>query len=229
MNAVIFDMDGVLIDSEPVYKKTNYRFFDSINIEVDACEYSTYLGITLAEMCQLLCRKHDLHYSADELFELLNEHHLQDESMILEEINAPIQGVKNLLQALQISNIKIGLASSAPLEWINQIMHKIDMREYFDVIVSGGHVERGKPFPDIFLKCASLLGIDPAECVVIEDAAHGIAAAKSANMYCIGFTNSNANSQDVSQSDLIMDCFDDENVKRIINLYSGSQRQSAIN
>ncbi len=222
MEAVIFDMDGVLIDSEPVFKKTNYRFFDSINIEVDAFEYAAYLGITLAEMCQLLCRKHDLHYSADELFELLNEHHLEEESMILDEINAPIPGVQNLLEALRASHIKIGLASSAPLEWINQIIHRIDIREYFDAIVSGGQVERGKPFPDVFLKCASLLGIVPAKCVVIEDATHGIAAAKSANMYCIGFTNSRTNNQDVSQSDLIMDCFDDGNVQRIINLYSGS-------
>lgn len=218
MKAVIFDMDGVLIDSEPVYKKTNYRFFDSIHIEVGEAEYATYLGITLFAMCQRLCQKHDLLYSPNDLFELLNKHHLEEESMILDEINAPVPGVPALLESLCTSQIKIGLASSAPPEWIHQVIERIAIKKFFDVVVSGAQVERGKPFPDIFLKCASLLGAAPSECVVIEDATHGITAAKSADMRCVGFTNSGANTQDISQSDLKIDRFDEGSVRRILNL-----------
>jgi len=97
-----------------------------------------------------------------------------------------IEGIESLLNGLKNSNIKIGLASSSPREFIELILKNLGFFEYFEVVISGEEVVRSKPAPDIFLRVAELLKEQPSNCIVIEDSEHGVRAAKDAGMRCIG-------------------------------------------
>lgn len=215
MNTVIFDMDGVLVDSEPVYEKSNHRYFEKHNISVSASEYSSYIGISLHEMCEQLIDNHNLNKSPTDLKNDIYQFNLND---IRNHINAPIDGITALLHRLELSGFTIGLASSSPLDCIDIILEQIGIKKYFEIVVSGDQVQRSKPDPEIFLKCAALLKAKPLDCIVVEDSTHGVTAAKAANMFCIGYNNSNSFNQDLSKCDLLVNEFNPQIIEGIVNL-----------
>lgn len=120
-----------------------------------------------------------------------------------------IEGIESLLNGLKNSNIKIGLASSSPREFIELILKNLGFFEYFEVVISGEEVVRSKPAPDIFLRVAELLKEQPSNCIVIEDSEHGVRAAKDAGMRCIGYINPNSGNQDLSLSDKLVNSIKD--------------------
>src|SRR5690606_3322721 len=101
------------------------------------------------------------------------------------------------------------LASSSPVKLINIIVDRLEIRHHFDYLVSGEEVERGKPFPDIFLKVAELYNIEPSDSLVIEDSHNGVLAAKAAGMTCIGYKNLNSGNQDLTKADIVIGHFDE--------------------
>ena len=109
-----------------------------------------------------------------------------------------LDGIRKLLDELKSCGIKIGLASSSSKEFIELILNKLGVIEYFEVIISGEDVQKSKPAPDIFQKAAEALNVEPSNCLVIEDSGHGVKAAKLAEMKCIGFNNPNSGKQDLS-------------------------------
>jgi beta-phosphoglucomutase-like phosphatase (HAD superfamily) len=111
----------------------------------------------------------------------------------------------------------LAIASSSPLEMIRLVVQKLDIAEYFDLLLSGDNVKQGKPFPDIYNRSAALLRVVPQNCVVIEDSNNGAKAAKSANMRCIGFQNPTSGNQDLSICDLVVNSFLDQNFDNIQN------------
>ena len=116
----------------------------------------------------------------------------------------PIDGIRELLAELKALNIPAAIASSSPPVFIKAVLRKFDLLDHFECVVSGEEVERGKPAPDVYLKAAELLGVKPQDCMVLEDARHGVAAAKAAGMKCIGFVNPNSGNQDLSQADYVV-------------------------
>lgn len=194
-------MDGVLVDTEPLYIIMNKDFLQQHNAVITDEEYNQFIGISAKKMWYFLQEKYNLPFSVDELismekqakYTILNESELQ-----------PIDGIVDLLVALKQQNYKIAIASSSMKKNIELIISKTNLTHYFDYIVSGEDVQNGKPAPDIFLKAMHYFNEQPKNCVVVEDAKNGVLAAKAANMFCIGFQNKNSGNQDLSKADLII-------------------------
>ncbi len=202
LKAVIFDMDGVIVDSEPIHFEVDKRVLKKCGFIVNDDVLYPYVGVSNPEVWKDLKEKYYLPLSVEELLKLQSE--LKAE--ILNEIKIEaIDGIKELLNELKHRKILTAVASSSPRAYIETILERIGIREYFKVILSGEEVPRGKPYPDIFLKTAEMLRVDPEECIVIEDSTNGVKAALSAGMKCIGYANLNSGSQDLSSASIIVD------------------------
>ncbi|MGC9356107.1 MAG: HAD family hydrolase, partial [Mariniphaga sp.] len=116
----------------------------------------------------------------------------------------PMPGVEQLIRKLKEKGISLALASSSYPDVIEIILQKTGLKKYFDSVVSSQMAGASKPEPDIFLFTAKKLGVAPEKCIVIEDSTNGIAAAKSAGMYCVAFAGPGSELQDQNQADLIV-------------------------
>jgi HAD superfamily hydrolase (TIGR01509 family) len=199
--ALIFDMDGVIIDSEPLYKKANTNTFQKLGIKVSDEEYNGFVGTNGFYMWSTIKKKYNLNYSVEELIQMENDGFIE----YLNQIENPqsIDGINKLLLDLKKHKIIMAIASSSIKRSIHAVIDRLRLREYFKVIVSGEDITNGKPSPDIFLKTSSLINIPAEECLVIEDSRNGVLAAKSAGMKCIGYQNPNSGKQDLNQADYI--------------------------
>lgn len=209
IRAAIFDMDGVIIDSEPLHLNIEEDIFKKLGISITYEEHNTFIGTTSYYMWDKIRTNHNLTQSLEELVELDRNTYLDflNNTLDLE----PIKGVKELITDLHKNNIKLAVASSSPLNVIEKVLNLFHIRDYFDYIVTGDYVRKSKPEPDIFLYAAEKLDVDPKECVVIEDSHNGVLAAKKANMKCIGYKNPNSGNQDLSKADLTIDNFNNIN------------------
>ena len=199
--SMIFDMDGVIIDSEPFHYEVNRNLFVSLGMTVTETDYRSYIGTSHHYMWSDLKEKHGLSQPVADLVEMQvrgNETYLMDHAF------EPIPGIVPLLSTLRHRGIRIGLASSSSMATIRLVLAKLGLDAYFRAVASGEDFRRGKPAPDIFLATAEALGIEPGRCVVIEDSRLGVQAAKAAGMKCIGFANPNSGGQDLRQADLVV-------------------------
>ncbi|MFW5787067.1 MAG: HAD family hydrolase [Bacillota bacterium] len=205
IEAVIFDMDGVIIDSEPLHYEVNQEIFEELKINIDKKEYSRYIGVSNTEMWKDIIKRYKLNYSLKELVEIQKQKNLQH--LKQGKLNT-VPGVNKLIKNLHNRNIKLALASSSPPELIETALKLFNLGKYFSVIESGENVKNGKPEPDIFLKTASLLNINKNNIIIIEDSHNGVLAANKAGIKCVGFKNENSGNQDLSKADFIIDNFD---------------------
>jgi beta-phosphoglucomutase family hydrolase len=216
LKAVIFDLDGVIIDSEPFHLVVNEKIFANLGINLSEDEYQSFIGTTHQDMWSTIKKKYGLLQSVPELVNMQvsgNINYIKNEK-----IDA-IEGVTGLLSRLKKANIKIGIASSSPTEVIELVIKKLGISDYFSVVVGGEKIEKGKPSPDIFLKAAKVLNTKPENCVVIEDSENGVKAAKAAGMKCVGFRNPNSGNQDLKKADLIVDTYNSLEIKTLMNLF----------
>lgn len=202
LKAVIFDMDGVIIDSEPMHFKVDKRLLSNFGLEVDNHFLSQYVGVSNPEMFADIKEKFNIKYSIDELLDL-------KQNFLLEALNETkldaVSGVRELIIDLASNNVLLAIASSSPRIFIEAVIKKLDLEQYFKVVVSGEELEKSKPAPDIFIKAASLLGVGRDECIVIEDAATGVEAAFAAGIKCVGYKNPNSGNQNLSKASVIVD------------------------
>lgn len=217
LKAVIFDMDGVIIDSEPVHLKLEQKMFRELGINVTKEEHYSYIGTTSNYMWEDIRNKHGVTKVLEELVKNDRDtyfNHLisKENEMIL------IDGVKEFIKELHKNGVKLAIASSSPLNVIEAVAGIFGIDEYFDILVSGDYVEKSKPEPDIFLYAAKKLGVSPEDCIVVEDSHNGVLAAKKAGMSCIGYMNPASGTQDISMADLVVDCFSKVNCKSVFNL-----------
>lgn len=201
IKAVIFDMDGVIVDSEPIHYRLNKELFEKLQLNITEEEYRNFVGVTDWDMWSVIKERHRRPETVEELLAIHREHSRSEMQKLELE---PIPGVLKLLNRLKAANLKMAIASSAPVDWIQVVVSKCQIESYFDVLVSGEHVVHGKPAPDIFLLAAEKLQVPPSECLVIEDAERGVRAAKAAGMQCIGYQNPNSYGQDLSLADRII-------------------------
>lgn len=200
-------MDGVLLDSEKLYMDMNQTFFKKLGAEISIDEHQTFVGISATKMWTYIKDKFNLSHSVDELKELEKE---LKHSTLKEANLVPTFGVVDFLAFLKENGYTITIASSGLRKNIDLILQKLEIEKYFDLIVSGEQVVKGKPEPDIFLKVADYYNRQPNDCIVIEDSTNGVLAAKAANMFCIGFYNPNSGNQDLTKADIIIDNFKDQ-------------------
>ncbi|TDL47384.1 HAD family phosphatase [Paenibacillus dendritiformis] len=201
MKAFIFDMDGVIIDSEPIHFEIDVETMKYFGVTIAPHELDRFVGMTNPEMWSILKQEYSIPQSVSEI----TEYQLKSKIELIRSTDlAPIEGIQELIFDLNKNNILIGLASSSPRAFINEVLRKYNFFEYFDSIISGEEVTKGKPAPDIYLEVSNQLNSKPNECWVLEDSKNGVQAAKAAGMKCIGFINQNSGNQDLSRADIIV-------------------------
>lgn len=222
LKAVLFDMDGVLIDSEPLHAKAFQLAMKEYGLELSEEYCYQFIGRTDRDFAKTLVKEYKLSYTDDDLLNSKNKMLAKLEV----EVGYPvIDHVKDLVIDLHSNNIKLAIASSSPMEAIKQTAEKLELTEYFDEYVSGTDLKHSKPAPDIFLKAAQMLSVEPSECLVIEDSCHGVCAAKAANMTCIGFYNPHSGKQDLSKADIIIEGFEEVDTQFLQQIYCHSHME----
>jgi HAD superfamily hydrolase (TIGR01509 family) len=207
IQTVIFDMDGVIIDSEPIHFRIEAQLFEELGISVSLEEHYSYVGTSSRNMWKTIVKKNNLIVDIEELTQKNKSLYIQ---YLAETTNLkPIPGIAALIKELHRENFKLVLASSSSMEVINTVLFKLNLVDFFKTRVSGDELLYSKPDPEIFLKSAKLANSQPKECLVIEDAENGVIAAKVAGMKCIGYSNSGV--QNLKGADLIIQSFKEIN------------------
>ncbi len=201
MNYIIFDMDGVLLDSEPMHQEIIYEVFQLKGIPFDKAYIETLTGMSAFPMWEKV--KHDAQRS--ESVEELIKFHRDYFFKRLPEVKVPlVPHVKDVLEKFKNEGKHLSLASSSGRKLIDIFTQQTNIAHYFEVIMSGDDVQYSKPNPEIFLKVAQWYGLPATQFTVIEDSTNGVKAAKSAGMQCVGFQNPLSGGQDLSQADLLI-------------------------
>ena len=181
----LFDMDGVVVRSEPVMMGAAMELLEGYGITVRREEYGSYVGAGEAKLLEGILASRGFSYEP-EMKDRLYEIYIRRAQSELQ----AFPNIKTVLSALKERGEKIALSSSADMVKIRANLEVVDIPlTWFDALVSGEEAEKKKPDPEIFLKSAERLGANPANCLVIEDALNGIRAAKAAGMKCAGFTS----------------------------------------
>lgn len=201
MRAFIFDMDGVIINSEPIHYKVDSKTFEKLGVKLSKDDIEGFVGMTNSEILKILKKKFKFKENIQDIVDL----EVKTKIKILEDEDyKPIDGITDLVDNLKSNNILIAVASSSPRKFIEAVLTKFKIIDKFHEIICGEEVPKGKPEPDIYLKTAKELGVKVGDCVVLEDSTNGIAAAKAAGMKCIGFANKDSGNQDYSKADIVV-------------------------
>jgi HAD superfamily hydrolase (TIGR01509 family) len=221
---VIFDMDGVLVDTEPIYIDINRHLFKELGVEMSEERMMSYVGVPAKRMWAEIRRDFLLPESLDELIQA--ERSEQWQRMSAMTLLPPTDGVVPFLKQLMNAGIRRAIASSTALDLVQLIISKALIGRYFEVVISSDAVKEGKPAPDIFLCAASELGCAPSECVVVEDSPHGIRGAKRAGMKTVGFANQLSSNLDLSEADMVITDFATASVVKIMELLNPASNPS---
>ena len=202
MKAFIFDMDGVLVDTQLIHSQCTAEALHDFGVPCTMEEAVSYAGTKRGVGIASIIEKN--HSSAD--VETVCRH---KDDIFMEKIHQmklePIAGIPALLKSLRFHGIHTAIASSSPDSFIAYIVDELQIRSYFEELISGQNLPKSKPDPAVYLLAARRLGVKPRDCVVLEDACMGVQAAKAAGMYCIGYRNPNSGEQDLSKADKIVE------------------------
>ena len=207
LKGIIFDMDGVLINSEPFHYQVWKEALKKRGINLDYEIYKPCIGSTVQVLMQIL---HE-HYGVDEKDDSLSLEVKNLKQEMIEKQGYPplIPYVKDMLERFHEAGYQMAVASSSPQEYIENVTSYWGISPYFQVLVSGEHVEHPKPAPDIFLKTADILGLLPEECLVIEDSENGCRAAKAAGMTCMAYYNPDSGKQNLQTASVVVEGFEE--------------------
>ncbi len=204
LKAVIFDMDGVIIDSEPQHARAALRVLNrhGANADYDYC--SSFIGSSTKVFTQDIMKRFPLSISLEDL---LKEMNLEKKKILKEEGYAIIEGITDLIKKLYHAGIRLAIASSSSPTEIENTVKALHIKKYFTKLISCAHVEHPKPAPDSFLLALKELGVSPQETVVVEDSCFGSQAAKAAGIPCVGYLNPHSGNQDLSAANVLLESF----------------------
>lgn len=182
LEAIIFDMDGVLIDSEPLWKIAEVEAFAKVGLNLTYTDCEETVGLRIDQVVQLWYDKvkwtnKSVKEVEDDIVDILIRE--------IKEQGKALLGVEDALKKVKATGLKVGLATSSYQRIIDAVVVKLGIGHYFDCMHSAEHEVYGKPHPAVFLTCAEKLGVDPTKCLVIEDSFNGVIAAKAARMKVI--------------------------------------------
>lgn len=218
VKTVIFDMDGVLVNSEPLHHEVSLVQFKDLNIEVTDDIFATFTGNSNKMIYQKLKDRFELPHKIEEL--ILAKNKLFIEAFDKKEDLKLMPGVKDLIIDLYKNGVQLIVASSSEMEIIDKVFERFDLDQYFTHKVSGNDFPESKPNPAIFLKAASYSKAPIEECVIIEDSTNGIKAAKAAAIFCIAYKSEGVDSQDQSLADVIIYDYKDLSFEKMKNINS---------
>ncbi len=206
IEAVIFDMDGVLVDSEPHHVTIEKQQFRMNGISISDEEHQKFMGTSSENMWTEIANRYQLEQPVEEL---ISQHSVESIRYFTELSEIPVMpGLIDLLENLKAKNYPLAVASSSVPEIIDLILRKTGLRKYFQVVVSGQEVGQSKPEPDVFLLAALKLGVKPKNCLVIEDSYNGIKAAQAAEMSCVAYQSPGVDPTTQKEADAIVKSFD---------------------
>ena len=219
IQTVIFDMDGVIIDSEPVHHYAYNQLFKQLGIEISPELYASFTGNSTKNIFERLKVIYNLEDDVDTLVnakrDLFNAAFDSKEDLYL------LDGVENLIHDLHQNGMQMVLASSSAKVTIERIFKRFDLNQYFTHKVSGEDFPKSKPHPAIFEQAAFLAQTPRENCIVIEDSTNGIIAANAAGIYCIGYNSVHSKLQDLSSANQVIQHFDELSFDSIRNIVVG--------
>nr|WP_315163747.1 HAD family hydrolase [uncultured Flavobacterium sp.] len=218
IQTVIFDMDGVIVDTEPVHHYAYYKQFDELNIVVPEEMYTSFTGFSTRNTFQTLKEAFQLKHNVEDLIQrkrtIFNDAFDSKEDLDL------LEGVKDLIKDLHANGIQLIVASSASKVTIDRVFTRFGLHDYFTHIVSGEDFPKSKPHPAIFEHAASLSIAPKENCIVIEDSTNGVKAAKAAGILCIGYNSFHSKDQDLSEADRIINHFNELSFEKVADIDS---------
>jgi beta-phosphoglucomutase len=207
IRCVIFDMDGVIINTEPLHKKAYYKTFEFLNLSVTDELYYSFTGSSTINIMQKLVSHYNLNESPAELVLIkrafFNDLFKNDPDLKL------IEGAEDCIKYFFTNGLTLVLASSASHSTINRVFERFNLDKYFIDKLSGADLEKSKPHPEIFENAATLAGIPRENCIVIEDSDNGVLAANRANIYCVGYRSEHSKRQNLATADMVIDSFEE--------------------
>ncbi|OTA15804.1 2-deoxyglucose-6-phosphatase [Xenorhabdus vietnamensis] len=183
IDAAIFDMDGLLIDSEPYWEQGEKNVFSELGLDLNlATDLPDTLGLRIDQVVELWYQASPWQgVSKSEVEQRIINHVVQS----VKENRPLLPGVEYALNLCRERGLKIGLASASPYEMLEQVLELFNLRHYFDVIVSAAHLPYSKPHPEVYLLAATQLRVNPIHCLTLEDSFNGMIATKAARMRSI--------------------------------------------
>ncbi|MBI4532317.1 MAG: HAD family phosphatase [Candidatus Melainabacteria bacterium] len=205
ISAIISDMDGTLLDSEPLHLMAYQQLLARYGIRYTEVENREFLGRTDYAMTQILIERYHLKTTAEDL--------VQEKETILARLlrkhAVARPGVLKVLQQAKHLGLPVAIGSAATLATIKLVVSTLHLEPYVKTLVSADDVENGKPAPDIFLLAAKRLGVNPKNCLVIEDSQNGVRAAKAAGMHCVAVPCDATRHEDHGKADVILTTLED--------------------
>ena len=201
LSAVIFDMDGVLVDSEPIHTEAIRDLLADHGVTYAPGHEANFYGCTDREVFRAI-RAH-YHMAADEA-DLASDWIARVVSLLSRPLE-PMDGVPGVLHTLRNSGLRLALASSSAPRVISATLSGLGLTDVFEFAVSGHEVSRGKPAPDIFLEAARRLGLPPGACLVVEDSYNGLCAAVAAGIRCAAVPCESTARQDFARAEVRLD------------------------
>ncbi len=213
--AVIFDMDGVLINSELYWDEEDKCFFGKRGVSFDDATKAKMKGKSMRENMQWVRTQFGFSESVEELC----RERVNVTDNIYTQKSGIMPGVEPFLQLLRSHGVKTAIASGSFLYRIETIVDRFNWKQYFDTLVSSDHVQQvGKPDPAIYMYTSQKLGVEPSKCVVIEDSVNGVWAAKRAGMSCVAVPDPRWSYGDFSDADLIVSTLYDQKLSAFIGI-----------
>ncbi|MGN6531796.1 MAG: HAD family hydrolase [Ginsengibacter sp.] len=201
--AVIFDMDGTLVDSTKADFLAWQKLFSHYNKVMSFSDYIPLLGIKSTDVVKKFLpvkNEEEVQFALTQKLVFFHE-------IISEKGIYPVPFADVFLKQIKQYNIPLALATSSRRAKMEMVMEQLNLLVYFDTVVTGGDVKNGKPSPEIFLKAAEKMDVLPENCIVFEDAANGVKAAKNAGMKCVALA-SHLSADSLQEADLIIDTFE---------------------
>ncbi len=182
LNTVIFDMDGLLIDSEPLWCEAANEVFEYYGIKLTAKQYEQTTGLRTNEFVSWWLREYkfdntELEKAGNKIVELVIDK--------IKTKGQPLPGLQNIFNFFHDRKFKIGMATSSPLSVVEAVGTRLGIGDYIQVKTSAEHLDYGKPHPQVYLNCAAELHSSLLECICFEDSVNGMIAVKAARMKCV--------------------------------------------
>ena len=214
-HAIIFDMDGVLIDSENIWKKVLVDVFSELGLEYGITQAGETMGMRIDEVVELWYTRQPWEGSSTQE---VTKRILADVTELVRSEGRKLPGVDHALEVARKSGAKVAIASSSFMQVIEAVVESLSLGT-FDALHSAEHDDKGKPAPDVYLRTAEALGVDPHLCVVIEDSPNGLRSAKAAGMRCIAVPDPRyVTREQMADADLIINSLEELSTEQMLTL-----------
>lgn len=215
MKAIIFDMDGVLINTEPLHYECWKQTMADEGIDMTYDVYKHCIGSTIGYLLELLRNAYG-DISDEET--LRTRMFAKKEAIVQRDGFPPIEGVKEAVRRFHEEGFRLEVASSSASYYIGRVLDALDIHQYFECYTSGEEVEHPKPAPDTFVRAMEKLNLKPEDCLIVEDSTNGGKAAAAAGAKCVWFHNPDSGDQQIPHAELEITSWSQENVEKIIEL-----------